>query len=460
MKKIAFYGGTFNSPHNGHVEIARRLAEEFDEVVVMPCGPRREKPSADMVEPIHRAVMCDMAFAGIPRVTVDLSDLEREDFTRTHEVVKRLSKNGEVWVVVGSDLLQSKDGAKSEIHTWEKGEWLWHNARFAVVDRPDYPPHIADLPNFKIFPQISNLSSSSLRQNIFSCKPIGAFIPQRVASYIKRHNLYTGRVPKNESHPATIDEPRALIFADPWNPAALHMAETLQHLEDKENPNMIIVLGGDGTMSRAIRQHWRMRLPFFGVNFGHEGFLLNPKKFLQDYDFRKMMSWQIPLLDVRVQDTSGSWNKTIAYNDAWMERDSGHTARIQVWVDGKLHEKELPCDGVLVSTAVGSTAYAMRIGLTPSFWFMPSLAMVASAVWDAPHQRSWNINPLSRIKLKALQLERGPVRAFADGVMHYKDVQEVRVRVSRIAAAEVAFHPDYDVTDRIRNIHKTLKEGK
>lgn len=456
MKKIALFGGTFNPSHNGHVEIAQMLANEFDEVVVLPCGPRREKPSADMVDPIYRAVMCNMAFDGISKVRVDLSDLERDDYTRTYELVKKFSREGEVWIVIGTDLLQPKNGAKSEIHTWEKGERLWNTARFAVIERPGFPPRIADLPNFKIFPKISDFSSATTRQIIFRRQSTSGIIPPRLESYIHRQRLYTGRTPGTEGQQMVFDEPRALIFADDYNMDALKIAESLQHLEDHANPNFILVLGGDGTMFRAIRSHWQKRLPFFGVNLGHEGFLLNKKRFLENYDFKQMRIWQVPLLNARIKDVCGNWNRTVAFNEVWMERNGGHMARIRVWVNGNVHEGCLRCDSVLVSTAAGSTAYAMRLGVTPMYWFIPSLAMAASAVWDPPYQRSWNLEMSSNIKLKALEVGRAPVRVFADGVK-YGNILEVRVRVSRIAAVELAFHPDHDVTERVRNIHQILK---
>ncbi|MDP3710499.1 MAG: adenylyltransferase/cytidyltransferase family protein [bacterium] len=460
MKKIAFLGGTFNPPHNGHVKIGRRLTEEFDDVVVMPCGPGREKPSADMVDPIYLATMCDMAFGAIPKVRVDLSDLERDSFTRTHALVKRFSKEGEVWVVIGSDLLQPKDGAKSEIHTWEKGEWLWNNVGFVVVERPDYPVGLQNLPRLvKVFPKISNLSSSSMRQRIFNRESIKGFVPPRIEKYIQRHRLYTGRPPSIEGKLMKLDNPRALIFADDYNIEALRAAEGLRHLEDLNDPDFVLMLGGDGTAFRAIRRDWRKRLPFFGVNLGHEGFLLNKKKFLENYDFKQMNVWQVPLLNVRIKDVNGNWERTVAFNDVWMERDGGHMARIRVLVNGKIHEEHLRCDSVLVSTAAGSTAYAMRLGVTPMYWFIPSLAMAASAVWDPPYQRSWNLDMASKIKLKALETERAPVRVFVDGVK-YENVLEVRTRVSRIAAVELAFHPEHDVTERVQNIHQILKEGK
>ena len=460
MKKIALFGGAFNPPHNGHVEMAQLLAMEFDEVVVMPSGPRREKPSADMVDPVYLAAMCDMAFGDIPKVRVDLSDLERDDFTRTHALIKRFSKEGEVWVVIGSDLLQPKDGARSEIHTWRKGDTLWNTARFAIIERPGFPSLISDLPNFKIFPQISDLSSSTIRQVIFRRQStIGGMVPPRVGSYIYRHRLYSGRTPSTEGELTHLDKPRALIFADDYNIEALKTAESLQHLGDSANPNFVLMFGGDGTAFRAIRRDWRKRLPFFGVNLGREGFLLNKKIFLENYDFKQMNVWQVPLLNVRIKDISGNWERTVAFNDVWMERDGGHMARIRVLVNGKIHEDCLRCDSVLVSTAAGSTAYAMRLGVTPMYWFIPSLAMAASAVWDPPYQRSWNLDIASKIKLKALEVERAPVRVFVDGVK-YENVLEVRTRVSRIAAVELAFHPDHDVTERVRNIHKTLKEGK
>src|SRR2546421_10401132 len=71
-----------------------------------------------------------------------------------------------------------------------------------------------------------------------------------------------------------LDEVRALIFADPRGAAGRALAKACRSWEG-DDPNVVLVIGGDGTMLHAIREHWRLRLPFYGINTGHMGFLLN-----------------------------------------------------------------------------------------------------------------------------------------------------------------------------------------
>ena len=78
-RKIAVYGGSFNPPGLHHRHIVQELCRHFDSVLVVPCGPRPEKPSNDSIPPVYRAAMADVIFSGLPQVEVDLFDLEREN---------------------------------------------------------------------------------------------------------------------------------------------------------------------------------------------------------------------------------------------------------------------------------------------------------------------------------------------------------------------------------------------
>src|SRR5512133_3924692 len=104
-RSIAVFGGSFNPPGMHHRRIAERLAREFDEVVVVPCGPRPDKPITDDVPPTHRAAMVDLGFRGLERVRVELFDLETSTFTRTYQLEERFQASGDVYHVVGTDLL-------------------------------------------------------------------------------------------------------------------------------------------------------------------------------------------------------------------------------------------------------------------------------------------------------------------------------------------------------------------
>jgi nicotinic acid mononucleotide adenylyltransferase len=83
--RIALFGGSFNPPGLHHRHIAGRLARDFDTVLVVPCGPRDDKATTNLLPPVFRAALADMAFEGMPGVEVDLFDLEQDRFTRSQD---------------------------------------------------------------------------------------------------------------------------------------------------------------------------------------------------------------------------------------------------------------------------------------------------------------------------------------------------------------------------------------
>src|SRR5580700_1387682 len=124
--RIAVYGGTFSPPGLHHRKIAQELIRHFDQVMVVPCGPRPDKPCD--VEPVYRAAMTDLAFRGLDRVNVELFDLEQATFTRNCELQGRFAKHGEVWHVVGTDLISDGRKQQSFIHrVWHNGPNLWRD---------------------------------------------------------------------------------------------------------------------------------------------------------------------------------------------------------------------------------------------------------------------------------------------------------------------------------------------
>ena len=124
------------------------------------------------------------------------------------------------------------------------------------------------------------LPAASLRSAVFNLEPIGDWVLPEVAAYINRHGLYRGVTPSHHSL-FRVRQPRFRLFYDESRPESQQIADRLRDFESP-NPELIVAIGGDGTMLRAIRQMWRERLPFFGVNTGHLGFLLNDRQLFND----------------------------------------------------------------------------------------------------------------------------------------------------------------------------------
>lgn len=449
-RRIAIFGGSFSPPGEHHRAIAQRLAEHFDEIVVVPCGPRPDKPITNDVAPIYRATMVDLAFRDLPRVRVELFDLEAATFTRTHALEDRFRSAGEVWHVVGADWLANAGTGLSLIQRkWEQGQRLWDKSRFAIIARQGVDLHSLDLPpHHKVFPIDQAGRSMDIRSRIFQRQPIEGLVSPSVASYIERHGLYRGVAPSRHST-FHVPQPRIMVVADERNPEATRLASGLGNSSERD-PELIVVIGGDGTMLRAIRQHWRRRVPFYGINAGHLGFLLNDDPTL-DFVHAELVLHQLPLLWVETESTQGERRAALAFNDCWVERSTGQTAWIKVLVNGQERLPQLVADGVLVSTAAGSASYARAMGATPLPLNTPALLLVGSNVLRPPFWRPVVLPLGSVVDLHTLDPVKRPLHGYVDGVSHGL-VSTMRARLSNIAAVELVFAPAHDPAAKLAQI--------
>jgi NAD+ kinase len=453
-RRIAVFGGSFNPPGLHHRNLATALASRFDEVVIVPHGPRADKPTANDVDSVHRAILNDLAFRGLDRVRLDLYDLEQSQFSRTHELEARYSPHGEVWHVVGTDLLQGGETGDSFVHrVWENGAEIWNNYRFAVVPRPGFEVAEENMPpHHEVIPAESDFEGSSfaIREKAFRRERLAGLVTSDVASYIDRYRLYRGTVVGRTS--TWNPDPRLIIYHDQRNPKARALAERFGQFAS-DDPDCILVIGGDGTMLQAIREHWRLRLPFLGVNAGHLGFLLNAPDEVPDslVPEEGLLLRHLPLIYVETEGTDGTLRSDLAFNDAWIERAGSQAAWVEVKVNGAVRIPKLVCDGVLVATAAGSTAYARSMGASPLLADTPALVLVGSNVMTPPGFKSALLSVDADIEWTSLGGEKRPLNAYVDGIFQGQ-VTRFRARASRIAAVELAFLPDHDMAEKIARL--------
>ncbi len=449
-RTIAVFAGSFNPPGIHHRQLAVLLAAQFDEVIVVPCGFMPGEAANGRVDSIYRAAMADMTFCGLARVRVELVDLEAAAHMTHSALLDRFGGEGEVWLAVGSDLVQGGAAGESVVQrTWLDGERLWDQGRFVVLPRMGMPVGKADLPpHARVVDCAVSGSSQEIRSLIFHGQPYQHLVVPRVARYIERHALYRG-VPARRDALFRLAEARLLVVHDERNPEAIAAAARLP-VTNAHEPELIVVIGGDGTMLRAIRQHWRLRAPFYGVNAGHLGFLLNDDPGF-DFVHEELVLHQVPLLWVETEGVDGIRREAVAFNDCWVERATGQAAWIQVKVNGVERLPQLVADGALVATAAGSTSYARAMGATPVPLNTPVLLLVGSNVLR-PHSWRPAVLPLdSQVELTTLDPAKRPLQAYVDGVSH-GDVRTMRARVSNIAAAELVFAPGHDPAAKLARI--------
>ncbi len=193
-KKIAVFGGSFDPPTLLHRRAAKRLASEFDHVFIVPCGQRSDKDrSFDRRMALERMAMCDLNFYNLYRnITLDFFDIHHDKFLTTFEMQKHYERLGEIWHVVGGDLiLGGADGCLEIQKKWSKGLWLWENLNFVVFPRPGYrfcpqdcPPHS------KIIWLGTDCSSTKARQAAKQNHSLRGLVTSEIETYIFINNLY------------------------------------------------------------------------------------------------------------------------------------------------------------------------------------------------------------------------------------------------------------------------------
>jgi NAD+ kinase len=444
MPSVAIFTGPFDPPVRHHRVVAELLSQRFDNVLVIPGGPRAGKCTTAFSPSVHRATMADLNFRGLPNVTVDLDDLERDRFTPHHEVESRfrnLSKD--VSFVVSPDLVRGGKSKKSFVQReWQQGERLWNESHFTILHEPNEPLAKGDCPpkheRIAVKPY---LRSESVRSMLTNHERADDHLHPPVAEYIRRQGLFQDvRIQRLPG--LRLDGPRMGLFVDERNSAARNVAKTLEPYVSTD-PEVIISIGGDGTMLRAIRSHWRDRLPFFGINAGGQGFLLNGR---QPNHFWKheLLLYHLPLLHVETEFRDGRIIESLAFNDAWVERSTGQTAWLRVRVNGIERVPKLVGDGLLVATAAGSSSYARAMGATPVPMNTDVLVLAGSNVYLPTFWRPALLSTDSVIEIETLDANRRPLRAAIDGYEETGPVRKMTVRVSRTAAAEVAFLPEHD----------------
>jgi len=454
-KSIAIFGGSFNPPGKHHAAIALRLAEMFDEVRVIPCGPRPDKPVTGSVPPVYRAALADIVFGGLPKVVVDLSDFEQETFTRNHELQARFEREGEVWHVVGADLLEGGARGESPIQqTWARGAELWQTANFAVLRRPGYELDARDLPpHAREVDLIVEGASTVIRERLSSGKSVTEMLHSRALAYIERYGLYRAPIPGNWAR-GTLEGAKFFLQADAAIPKVRELSVPLvsRHVPASD-ADFISVVGGDGAMLRSIREHWRARLPFFGINAGHMGFLLNGPEQVSAGAFPPcdVIFRQLPMLFLEFEDEAGQTRTAHGFNDAWLERATSQSAWLEITVNNVPRIPKLVSDGALVATAAGSTAYARSMGASPLLADTPAWLLVGSNVLEPAHWRSALLSPDTTVEIRSLEPRNRPVQAFVDGLSMGR-VVALRARLSRAAAVELVFCASHDMAEKIAAI--------
>jgi NAD+ kinase len=216
-----------------------------------------------------------------------------------------------------------------------------------------------------------------------------------------------------------------------------------------DQAEVIVALGGDGFMLECFHDYMDTGLPVYGMNRGSVGFLMN------DYDEEGLEARiaaaeraVIHPLRMTAVDVHGETHVALAINEVSLLRQTRQTAKLRIAIDGKLRLGELSCDGALVSTPAGSTAYnlsahgpiipldARVLALTPISAFRP---------------RRWRgalLAHTAKVTFEILEATKRPVSAVADNI-EVRDVLTVLVAEHREVALNMLFDEGRSLEERV-----------
>ena len=214
----------------------------------------------------------------------------------------------------------------------------------------------------------------------------------------------------------------------------------------------VVVIGGDGFMLQSLHAMLDTGriLPVYGVNLGTVGFLMNrnrqPEKLLSRIQRAKPHT--ITPLSMEAETVDGNNHRFCAINEVSLLRETRQTAKIEVAVDGKVRIKELVCDGVLLSTPAGSTAY----NLSADGPILPlDSQLLALTPISAFRPRRWKgaiLPDRSRVTFRVVEAEKRPVSAVADQ-REIRNIAEVRLEIARENGLTLLFDPGHALDERI-----------
>ena len=213
---------------------------------------------------------------------------------------------------------------------------------------------------------------------------------------------------------------------------------------------VIVVAGGDGFMLKTIKRFYKFKKPFYGINSGNYGFLMNKfsiKNTIKNLSKAKLIS--ISPLEMIVKKNSNKIKKSIAINEVSVLRQSKQAALLSISYGSKQLIKKLVADGVLVSTPAGSTAYNLSVHGPILSLDSKKLAISPISPFRPRRWKSRSISDRSKIIIKNLNSKKRPISAVADNY-EVRNVKYISIATNK----KIKFNLLYDSN---RSLQKKIK---
>ena len=242
----------------------------------------------------------------------------------------------------------------------------------------------------------------------------------------------------------------ALIASDsPESQAAFADLSQRYELTAPDQADVIVALGGDGFMLQTLHRFMAQGTPIYGMNRGSVGFLMNDYR-ADGLLERLERAEQAVLHPLRMIATTGDGarHEALAINEVSLLRETRQAAKLRISIDGRVRMDLLVCDGILLSTPAGSTAY----NLSAHGPILPIDAdVLALTPISAFRPRRWRgaVLPHSaRVCFDILESDKRPVSAVAD-MTEVRDVSRVEIHEDRAVSLRILFDEGHNLAERI-----------
>lgn len=245
------------------------------------------------------------------------------------------------------------------------------------------------------------------------------------------------------------------LLSDKSDKAQAAKAELIERYEfidmstKRARPDVVVALGGDGFMLEVLHQTMHRNVPIYGMNLGTVGFLMNsysPDNLLERIE--KARKNTMHPLSMYARTVDGKEKHQIAINEVSLFRESRQAAKLRITVDHVVRLNELICDGILVSTPAGSTAYNFSVGgpIIPLSGNL--LALTPMGAFRPRRWRGAQLHHTASIVFEVLEPEKRPVSAVAD-FTEIRDVVSVSIDEERSISLSLLFDPERNLEERI-----------
>ncbi len=243
-------------------------------------------------------------------------------------------------------------------------------------------------------------------------------------------------------------------FLSSDNPEAKEAEKKLTQMYGQnsvEGSDLIIPIGGDGLLLKTLHSFNKLNKPFFGINFGSIGFLMNN---ILDKDLNETITnskkSEFKPLKMIATSVNNQIFEAYAYNEVSIMRQTHLASKIKIMINNKVKMEELICDGVLVSTSAGSTAY--NLSAHGSILPLDSNILALTPI-SAFRPRRWRgalLSETNKIEFNILDNKNRSSSVTADNV-EFRNIKKVEIMSSNENKCTVLFDSNHSIEDKILN---------